>query len=37
MVANEVRRLWKEPVMVCFKVLSQYIPGGTEENYSTRD
>jgi hypothetical protein len=30
---NELERIWKEVVMVEFKVLSQHVPGGTEEDH----
>jgi hypothetical protein len=30
-VSNELERMWKEAVVV--KVLSQHLPGGTEENH----
>jgi hypothetical protein len=26
-------RIWKEVVIACFKVLSQHLPGSTEENH----
>jgi hypothetical protein len=32
MAVNELERMWKEAVMVKFKVLYQHLPGGTEEN-----
>jgi hypothetical protein len=32
-VDNEIERMWKEAVVACFKVISQYLPGGTEENH----
>jgi hypothetical protein len=32
-VNNELERTWMEAVMAYFKVLSRYLPGGTEENY----
>lgn len=32
-VNNEFEGMWKEAVMVCFKVLSWDLPGGTEKNY----
>jgi hypothetical protein len=32
-VNYELRRIWKKTVVACFKVLSQYKPGGTEENH----
>jgi hypothetical protein len=28
---NELERIWKEAVMTWFKVISQHLPGGTEE------
>jgi hypothetical protein len=30
---SELGRIWKEAVMASFKVLSQYLSGGTTENY----
>jgi hypothetical protein len=30
---GESRRMWKDAVVAYFKVLSQYLPGGTEEYY----
>jgi hypothetical protein len=32
-VNNELERMWKEAVMAKFKVLSQHLPGRTEENH----
>jgi hypothetical protein len=32
-VNNELKRMWKEVVMAKFKVLSQHLPVGTEENH----
>jgi hypothetical protein len=29
-------RIWKETRMTCFKVMSRYSPGGTEENHEQR-
>jgi hypothetical protein len=29
---NELERKWEEVVVAYFKVLSQHLPGGTEEN-----
>jgi hypothetical protein len=31
-VNNELDKMWKEAVMIYFKVLSQHLLGGTEEN-----
>jgi hypothetical protein len=28
----ELSRMWKEAVVVCFKILSQHLSGGIEEN-----
>jgi hypothetical protein len=30
-VNDELERMWKEAVMSCFKELSHYLPGGTED------
>jgi hypothetical protein len=32
-VNNELERIWKEAVLVSFKVKSQHLPGGAEENH----
>jgi hypothetical protein len=32
MMVNELERIWKEAVMVYFKLLSWHLRGGTEEN-----
>jgi hypothetical protein len=32
----ELERVWKEMVMTYLKVLSQHLPGGTEENHENR-
>jgi hypothetical protein len=32
-VNDEMEGIWKKVVMTNFKVLSQYLPGWTEENY----
>lgn len=32
-VNDELDRMWKEVVVICFKTLSQLLPAGTEENY----
>jgi hypothetical protein len=34
LVKVKPERMWKEAVMGLFLVLSQYLPGGTEENLS---
>jgi hypothetical protein len=31
LVNNEWERIWKEGIVVSFKVLSRHLPGGTEE------
>jgi hypothetical protein len=33
LVNNELERIWKNAVVVYFKVLSQHLPGGTEYNH----
>jgi hypothetical protein len=34
MIMNyDLKRMWEELVMARFKVTSQHLPGGTEENY----
>jgi hypothetical protein len=30
---NELEKIWKEAGVASFKVLSQYLPGETEENH----
>jgi hypothetical protein len=30
---NELERIWKETVAVCFNVLSLHFPGGTKETH----
>jgi hypothetical protein len=30
---NDLERMWKEAAVGCFKVLSQHMPGKTEENH----
>jgi hypothetical protein len=30
---DELGRTWEEVVITCFKVLSQHLPGRTEENH----
>jgi len=35
-VNDGLLRLWKEMVMVCFKVLSQHFPGRMEKNTDKR-
>ena len=32
-VENELEYMWVEVIMVIFRVLSQYLPGGTERNH----
>jgi hypothetical protein len=32
-VNHELERVWKEAVVVCFKILSQYFPGRITGNY----
>jgi hypothetical protein len=32
-VYDELEWMWKEAVVTKFKVLSQYLPGGTEETH----
>jgi hypothetical protein len=32
-VHGELGRKWKEAVMICFKALSQHLPGWTMENH----
>jgi hypothetical protein len=32
-VNNELKRIWKEVIMVLFKVLTQHFHGGTTENH----
>jgi hypothetical protein len=32
LMSNELERVWKEAVMARFKILSQHLPGETEEN-----
>jgi hypothetical protein len=32
-VNDELEKIWKEAVMTKFKVLSWYLPGGSEENH----
>jgi hypothetical protein len=31
---NQLERIWKEAVMVLFKVLSWHLPGGNTENHT---
>jgi hypothetical protein len=33
---NELERIWKEAVMVQFKVLSWHLPGGIEETHEKK-
>jgi hypothetical protein len=34
MIANsELEMIWEEVVIACFKILSQNVAGGTEENH----
>jgi hypothetical protein len=33
---KEWGKIWKEVVIACFKVLSEHLPGGTEENHNLR-
>jgi hypothetical protein len=30
----ELRRVWEERVVICFKILFQNLPGGTEETHT---
>jgi hypothetical protein len=30
---DELERMWKEEVVISFKILSQYLPGNIEENH----
>jgi hypothetical protein len=30
---DKFERIWKEVIMAYFKMLSQYLPGGSEENH----
>jgi hypothetical protein len=32
LVDKELRRTWKEVVMICFKIIVQHLPGKTNEN-----
>jgi len=32
-INNKLKYMWKETVMAYFKVLSQHLNGGTEENH----
>jgi hypothetical protein len=34
-VKDEFERMWKEAVVVSFKALYRYLPGGTEEDHET--
>jgi hypothetical protein len=31
-MSNELERIWEEPVVTYFKVLSRHFPEGTKEN-----
>jgi len=33
----DLGRMWKEALVACFKVLSQHLPQGTEENHKKSD
>jgi hypothetical protein len=33
LVNNEFERIWKKALVVSFKVLSWYLPAGTDKNY----
>jgi hypothetical protein len=33
-VIEALRRIWKEGVMACYEVVSQHLPGMTEESES---
>jgi hypothetical protein len=32
LVCNALKRMWKEADIASFEILSQHLPGGTEEN-----
>jgi hypothetical protein len=36
-VNNKLKSVWEEVVMTCFKIISQNLPGGTEENHKTSE
>jgi hypothetical protein len=37
LINNKLERTWKEAVIAQFKVLTQHLPGETEENHKTLD